>query len=201
MGIDLWVAMPPINWLELMALGFDAMDKWAEYSDAQLQKAVKAACDAGFPLQGTRMASCLPWHAACRGRLPLLPRGSPHVLPCALPASCTPTRAAHAPWRAPPFPAGCMENVFVSMHSVAARCYGSAPMKNCAGGIMLAAALDGTVCSAAGVANAPRPLMHIFGQLDGQLRMPRAAWAAAAAAPLAAQFGARWVGPALWPCS
>lgn len=43
----------------------------------------------------------------------------------------------------------------------------------------------------ADAAAAPRPLMHVLGALDGQTRLPRAAWTAARLAPLAAQFGAR----------
>lgn len=43
----------------------------------------------------------------------------------------------------------------------------------------------------ADAAAAPRPLMHVLAALDGQTRLPRAAWTAARLAPLAAQFGAR----------
>lgn len=53
------------------------------------------------------------------------------------------------------------------------------------------AVLDGSVCQAADITTAPRPVMHIGGAVDGQARLPRLAWAAAAAAPLATQLGAR----------
>ncbi|KAL4855800.1 hypothetical protein ACK3TF_003573 [Chlorella vulgaris] len=84
-----------------------------------------------------------------------------------------------------------MENVFVAMHSLSAAFYDSAPMKHCAGSIMLGAVLDGTICRAATAASAPRSLMHISGQLDGQSRLPRVAWAAASAAQLATQLSLR----------
>jgi hypothetical protein len=87
--------------------------------------------------------------------------------------------------------AGRMENVIVAMHSIAGAFCGSLPMQRCGGAVMMGAALDGTVCGTMTAATAPRPLLHIFGQLDGQLRLPRAAWAAAAAAHMATQLGAR----------
>jgi len=43
----------------------------------------------------------------------------------------------------------------------------------------------------ADAAAVPRPLMHVLAALDGQTRIPRAAWTAARLAPLAAQVGAR----------
>lgn len=130
------------------------------------------------------------------------------------------------------------------MHSAAAVFFPAAPMKHCAGAVMMATVMDGSVCSVGGgavsrgsmvglaseqpgaaapgrvpvlapalppprtscrlhillpsspaqvpdAAASPRPLMHLLGALDGQLRLPRAAWAAARLAPLAAQVGAR----------
>lgn len=65
-------------------------------------------------------------------------------------------------------------------------------MKNCAGTALLGATIDGTTCAAVpDAASLPRSVMHIMGALDGQLRLPRAAWAAAHVAPLAAQVGPR----------
>lgn len=84
-----------------------------------------------------------------------------------------------------------MDNVFVAMHSVSTCFYPSAPMKHCAGAIALAGVVDGASGPVADAAAAPRPLMHVLGVLDGQTRLPRAAWTAARLAPLAAQFGAR----------
>ena len=79
----------------------------------------------------------------------------------------------------------------MAMHSLSSLMYPSVPMQHCAGAILLGAALDGSVGFVAGAAAAPRPLLHIFGAQDGQLRLPRAAWLAAALAPAAAQLGAR----------
>jgi len=65
-------------------------------------------------------------------------------------------------------------------------------MKNCAGSVMLGSVIDGTTCPGVpDIAAAPRPVLHVLGALDGQLRLPRAAWLAAHTAPLAAQYGAR----------
>ena len=53
--------------------------------------------------------------------------------------------------------------------------------------------IDGTTCIAAPDAGGPpRPVLHVLGAADAQLRLPRAAWAAAHAAVLASQIGARW---------
>ena len=51
-GVNLWVAIPPINWLSLFLKGFDSMEAWCHHSDAQILAAVQAAEQAGFPLQG-----------------------------------------------------------------------------------------------------------------------------------------------------
>lgn len=66
-----------------------------------------------------------------------------------------------------------MENVIVGLHSMAVAFYPSAPMKHCAGTICLASVVDGSTQTVVDAAAAPRPLMHILGQLDGQLRLPR----------------------------
>lgn len=79
----------------------------------------------------------------------------------------------------------------MALHSLSAAFYESAPMKHCAGSIVMGSVLDGSICRGATVASAPRSLMHISGQLDGQSRLPRVAWAAATAAPLAAQLSLR----------
>jgi hypothetical protein len=84
-----------------------------------------------------------------------------------------------------------MDNVFVAMHSVSTCFYPGAPMKHCAGAVILAGAVDGTYGPIVDAAAAPRPLMHVLAAQDGQTRLPRAAWTAARLAPLAAQFGAR----------
>jgi hypothetical protein len=86
---------------------------------------------------------------------------------------------------------GRLVNVYVVLHSASVLFYAGFPMHRCAGTITLGAALDGVLCSVADARTAPRLLMHILGSLDGQARLPQAAWAAATAAPMAPQFGAR----------
>ena len=50
--LDLWVAVPAIDWQHLMGLGFENMEKLVEYSDGLIKLAVGEAVEAGFPLQG-----------------------------------------------------------------------------------------------------------------------------------------------------
>lgn len=65
-------------------------------------------------------------------------------------------------------------------------------MKHCAGVALLGATIDGSTCATVpDAASLPRSVMHIAAALDGQLRLPRAAWVAAHIAPLAAQVGPR----------
>ncbi|KAL4427622.1 hypothetical protein ABPG75_001711 [Micractinium tetrahymenae] len=141
-GINLWVAVPAMDWQHIMALGFERVEAWLDYSDPLIRAAVAAAVDAGFPLVGK--------------------------------------------------PEARIENVFVAMHSLSSTFYPGVPMKHCAGAVLLGATIDGSSCPAVPDAAAlPRSVMHITGALDGQLRLPRAAWLAAHTAPLAAQVGPR----------
>ena len=84
-----------------------------------------------------------------------------------------------------------MENVFVALHSASSSFFPGYPMRHCAGVILLASVADGLSNVPVDAAAAPRPLLHVLGALDGQLRLPRAAWVAAHAAQQAGQFGAR----------
>ena len=90
-----------------------------------------------------------------------------------------------------PSPAARMENVFVALHSASSSFFSGYPMRHCAGVILLASVADGLFNVPVDAAAAPRPLLHVLGALDGQLRLPRAAWVAAHAAQQAGQFGAR----------
>ena len=77
----------------------------------------------------------------------------------------------------------------MALHSISSSFFPGYPMRRCAGVILLASLADGL--AEVDAAAAPRPLMHVLGGMDGQLRLPRAAWAAAHAAEQAGQFGAR----------
>lgn len=51
-GVNLWAAVPTVDWQHIMTLGFDKAEAWLEHSDALIRAAVAEAVDAGFPLAG-----------------------------------------------------------------------------------------------------------------------------------------------------
>lgn len=51
-AVNLWVAVPTVDWQHIMTLGFEKADAWLEHSDALIGAAVAEAADAGFPLVG-----------------------------------------------------------------------------------------------------------------------------------------------------
>lgn len=146
--------MPASRFPPAQSLGFQAHEQWQVYGTELVRQAVEAAQAEGFPLlgkpEGERCGSCRG-RLSVNAALPLLyaaarlgfgwgarPLASLYALSCGV---------RHTRADTSPSSAARMENVFVAMHSMSACFYPAAPMKHCAGAVMMAAVVDGSNCT------------------------------------------------------
>lgn len=143
--------MHPLPLSNPQGRGCQATDKRHAYSDTLVRQAVDAAVAEGFPLQGKPEGERLLGLP-----VPLLPlllcaaaaASAPAVAAAGLLGLLTPRPPPFSPPAPPPMTAPArMENVWAAMHSAAACFYPASPMKHCAGAVMLAAVVDGMICS------------------------------------------------------
>jgi hypothetical protein len=86
-------------------------------------------------------------------------------------------------------PSGRLDNVFIGMHSMSVLAAAGFAFHNSAGVVLFGASLVPTNTFWPSVRTFPRPIMHIFGEMDGQTHLCRAALTAAEAAVSAPSLG------------